>query len=533
MSDADYLAAEFGITTARGEADVVPACIGRPWCGMNPSAQQLQIGEWFQTAPASANLVVRARAGTGKTKTIIESIKYIPADQAVAVCAFNKRIANELKAKLAGTPVEVLTLHALGFKFLKGAWGDGLTVDVDVEEDRIERACQEFDRTLPGWEVMMGLKKLVGIAKGAAPDIAQSGAAAISRLAELCSAFSCDPDYSDPSWMAQRALRAMALSLVPDPQGRISFDDMLFIPAALGFALPLYDWVIVDEAQDMNLAQLLLAQKACRPGGHIVVVGDDRQAIYGFRGADSDAVDRLKRELNAEEFGLTTTYRCPRSVVALAQTIVHDYDPAPWAAEGTVDECDIEELVEAVKGGDVILSRVNAPLVPLCLGLIRRGVAARIEGRDIGKLLATRAKKLKAATVGDFLAKLTTWANNATSRAIARGKAVDARLMQIRDVEATLAAMAEDAVTVQDVYDRCQSMFNDVAGSSESTAMVVLSTVHKAKGLEWRRVFVLDDTFYFFGKKRGVREEENIHYVALTRSQAHLTIVKGNSVAAF
>jgi superfamily I DNA/RNA helicase len=497
---------------------------------MNWSEQQQTIFSWFQSPPAMGNLVVRARAGTGKTTTIVEAVKYIQSGQRVLVCAFNKRIALELQKKLAGTQADALTLHSLGYKFLRGAWGD-LTVDSAVEDDRIEQACQMIDGETAPWDVMGGLKKLVAIAKGAMPDVKDESAGdPLLRLTELCTAFACDTDsdFYGATWMAKIALRALELALTPDTIGRISFDDMLFIPAALGFAIPLYDWVIVDEAQDMNLAQLKIARQACKADGHIVVVGDDRQAIYGFRGADSDAVDRLKNELQAQELGLTTTYRCPKKVVALAQSIVPDFDHPEWADDGEVEEIRFEDVQETAEAGDVVLSRVNAPLVPLCLSFIRQGKGARIEGRDIGKLLVARAKKLKATTVEDFLAKLTKWANTASSRIIARGKAVDSRLQQIRDVEATLEALAENAASVQMIYDRCEKLFADVAENGASN-LIVLSTVHKAKGLEWRRVFVLDDTFYMFGRER---EECNIEYVALTRTKSHLFRVKGVHAAA-
>ena len=71
--------------------------------------------------------------------------------------------------------------------------------------------------------------------------------------------------------------------------------------------------VVVDEAQDMTSAQLEIAVGACKRGGRVVIVGDDRQAIYGFRGADSGGLDRLKKLLKAKELGLTTTYRLPEA----------------------------------------------------------------------------------------------------------------------------------------------------------------------------------------------------------------------------
>jgi DNA helicase IV len=108
---------------------------------------------------------------------------------------------------------------------------------------------------------------------------------------------------------------------------------MIFVPSGTA-GCALLQLVIIDEAQDMNASQLLLAMKSCKKGGRIAVVGDDRQAIYGFRGADSNSLDRLKGELVAHELGLTTTYRCPKVVVAGAARLVPDYTAAPAAPEG-------------------------------------------------------------------------------------------------------------------------------------------------------------------------------------------------------
>lgn len=494
----------------------------------NWSSQQQDIFAWF--ANPRRNLVVRARAGTGKTTTIVEAVKHIhdPVDFApkrILVAAFNKRIAVELQAKLEGTGADALTLHALGYKFVRGAWGD-VNVSNEVEDARIEAAAN-MDK-MP-WETRLGLKKLIGIAKGAAPF------AGPDTLTDLCIAYGCDGDYADANWMGRVAYKAMQLALVPDIQSRISFDDMIYLPVALHLTMPLYDWAIVDEAQDMNLSQLLLAQKACVPGGHIVVVGDDRQAIYGFRGADSDALDRLKVDLQAEEMGLNTTYRCPQGVVALAKTLVEDYDAAPWAPEGGVTSCAMNELVEQVQPGDVILSRANAPLVALCLMFIRNKRSARIEGRDIGKLLASRAKKMKATTVESFLLKLATWAQRSRRRAAASAggtqhtSAINARFEQIDDIESTLTALAEDAESIEDVYQRCEKLFVEVGNSTD---VIVLSTVHKAKGLEWNRVFLLTQTLYCNGRRMDDIEEKNIAYVAMTRAKQQLFLVGGASHAA-
>ena len=98
-------------------------------------------------------------------------------------------------------------------------------------------------------------------------------------------------------WCVQKVLE---LSKQKDSENRISFDDMVWLPCAMGIVKPTFDLVTIDEAQDMNLPQLTMAQQSCRKGGRIVVVGDSRQAIYGFRGAVQDAMEMMEITLRAQ-----------------------------------------------------------------------------------------------------------------------------------------------------------------------------------------------------------------------------------------
>src|SRR5207248_1814934 len=123
--------------------------------------------------------------------------------------------------------------------------------------------------------------------------------------------------------IAEWALKAM--DLARERTGVITFSDMLFLPLVHGWASGRWDLVVVDECQDMNAAQLALAGRCLVPGGRIAVVGDDRQAIYGFRGADSSSLDRLLEAYDAKELPLTITYRCPKRVVEVARLLVPDY----------------------------------------------------------------------------------------------------------------------------------------------------------------------------------------------------------------
>lgn len=498
-----------------------------PW-----SEQQEAIFAWFAGKREKDNLVVRARAGTGKTTTIVEALQHINwtigAGERALVCAFNKRIAEELNTRLARVQkVEAKTLHSLGYTFLRAAWSMGLKADDKIERERVDAVIPQFGRRPFVWEVITSTQKLMSFAKSADPFITIDG---LEDLAERRGLDHADPTGQwDARWMAKVARAAMDASLIEDKALRISFDDMIFVPAALGFGQPLYDWVIVDEAQDMSAAQLIIARTALKPGGHFVVVGDDRQAIYGFRGADSGCIDRLKKELDAEELGLNTTYRCPTSIVDVAKKLVGDFRAADGAPEGQVIKGTRSDILAKARPGDVILSRTNAPLVPLCLAFIRDDIPAKIEGRDIGKMLVERAKSksLKADTVDEFVEKLHRWRDKAVGRALGSGKHVETKLQQIEDISETLEAIAENCETMDDFYARCMNLFEDV-GQDGVKQFVILSTVHKAKGLEWDRVFLLAGTLYCNGARRDDMEEKNIHYVAVTRAKGALMMVDGD-----
>ena len=341
------------------------------------SEEQRAIFRHFAAGKSAGNLVVRARAGTGKTTTIVAGIGQAP-EQKILLAAFNKRIATELQAKVRNPRAEVKTLHSLGFAYVRRNWSD---VRLDGDGERALRCVRTAAGEIPDPVAKLAVK-LLSLAKGCAP-LARSG----GELVELAYQHDCVPDYEweDDGWTVERLCDVVVGAMDVGAalrDGFIDFDDMVWLPVRNRWVRPWFELVVIDEAQDMNAAQLIIARGASR--GRVVVVGDDRQAIYGFRGADTGSNDRLKLELRAKELSLTTTYRCPRLVVELAARLVPDYRAAPSAPEGTVRELAYTKLVEECRLGDFILSRKNAPLAPVCLAILRTGKRAKIEGKDVG-----------------------------------------------------------------------------------------------------------------------------------------------------
>lgn len=480
----------------------------------NWSPQQAQIFQWFESG--SGNLVVRARAGTGKTTTILEGINRAP-DASILLAAFNKRIADELVSKLSNPRAEAKTLHAAGFAIVRRYW-ENVRVDADRDADLAARVCGQVPDM-----ILRLVAKLAVRAKESLPFGTLDEMIALAEEIEAVPDDEWEDDGYDVTYVAQKALQQMGLSKSKD--GRLSFADMLFVPVANGWVRPKFDLVVIDEAQDMGATQLLLAQKLSR--SRIAVVGDDRQAIYGFRGADSGSIDRMKSELNATELGLTITYRCPRAVVAYAARLVPDYTAADTAPEGSVTSITKAALVTEAAAGDFVLSRKNAPLAGTCLAFLRAGKRARIEGRDVGAGLVAIVRKLKAKSLPDFVTKLTRWMDREIVRAKGR-KNPDARISLVTDQAETLLAISEGISGVPELVTRIEGLFVDTNGSGHAD-VIVCSSVHKAKGLEADRVFILRATLY---ARKGEQEEANIEYVAVTRAKSRLVWVEDVSATA-
>lgn len=473
------------------------------------SDEQNAIFDWFKSG--QGNLIVQARAGTGKTTTIKQAFSHAPEQGQLLYAVFNKKNQKEASEKITDARVTVRTLHSLGYYFIKNVWPQAKPDD-GVEFDRVAAACGADVAE----EVSGAILRLVGFCKNLFDRVPE-----VNEVLEVADARNISvPDEHAEVWsdarVAQAAIAVLKASFEQDNLGRVSFNDMVWLPVAAGWVKATFELVVIDEAQDMNMPQLMMAERACK--GRICVVGDDRQAIYGFRGAASDGMHLMKQRLNAAQLGLTVTYRCPKKVVALAQEIVADYSAAPTAPEGEVISTDFSNAMASLTVGDAVLSRLNAPLMGVALSLLRRGIPARIEGRDIGKQLVNMVKKLRAKSVPDFLKKVAAWGDKQVKRISASGgRHAQSKVELIDDQCQTLIAVAEGCNNVDEIIARITNLFEDSDYSRKPA--VVCSSVHKAKGLEWGKVVLVADSF----KNRNKSQEEaNIYYVAVTRAKRTL-----------
>jgi hypothetical protein len=476
---------------------------------MQFSGEQEQIFNWFRRR-SSGNLVVKARAGSGKTTTIKEAFPFAPENR-MLYAVFNKKNQLEAAAKIKDTRVAVKTLSAVGYGLVCKQWGR-IMADDFVERDRVKRiapSCPE--------EVITQVCKLAAFLKNLfiCPSLQDARETADERGIDCV-------DFNWDDKVPQLALDVLELSKKNAFQGRISFNDMVWLPVANNWASPSFDLVTVDECQDMNICQLEMSIRLS--AGRICLVGDDKQAIYGFRGAASDGIALYTEKLKAEVLGLSTTYRCPKKVVALAQRFVPEFKAHDGNIDGEIHALPEEQMLDKVKVGDAVLSRVNAPLMRNCLALLRKGISAKIEGRDIGKTLENIVKGLKAKSIEDFCAKLDSWKIKQAAKAV--GRYADKKLQLIQDQGDMLEELVDVCSSVEEILSKLTNLFQDSINGTPKPC-VIFSTVHKAKGLEWPNVFILKDTFAAIRKHpcANIQEEDNIEYVAITRSQSTLTLV--------
>lgn len=463
------------------------------------SPQQEAVFAFF--AAGAGHGVVEALAGSGKTTTIVEAVNRISPEKKVLVCAFNKSIQTEVKGRLRAG-VDCKTLHSLGYAALRKAWG--YVAPNDRKDLEFVRKVLPEDAES---DVVQDIRKLASLAMNTLTTDARD-------IEDLMYDFDLGPTEVSPEIYVSWTLKVLELALQKGPE--ICFDQMIFVPAKNGWRTGSYDFVIVDETQDMNVAQLTLAKNALKRAGRFVAVGDPHQAIYGFRGAASGSMRTIVETMRARVLPLSVTYRCGRAVAEYAARLVPTLTAWDGADDGVVERATEVQFLREVRPGDFVLSRKNAPLAGYCLRLLAEGRRAYIQGKDLGVGLQAFIRKSKCATIPDFLAWLGRYKRTEIERlqAADRDDQVDALIDKVE----VLTTLSEGLVTTFELIDRIGGLF-DAAGNGGGRIM--FSSVHKAKGLEADRVWCLNNTFNP-GKSQ---EEDNLCYVAWTRAKQTLVLV--------
>ncbi len=496
--------------------------------GIAPSKYQSAIIEWL--VMEEGNAIISARAGAGKTSTLVMLADQIATTGTRAVfLAFNKSIATELKSRLP-RHVEAATFHSVCFRALARTIPESRNRDwVDAQKmQRIIDTMTATDERVN--EVRSGLIRLIGLMKAnmLTPESSNEELVSVIELHEI------DFQVDDPKWITPLDIlnfARQALALSNEETAHIDFDDMLYLTAIRNVPLMRYSHVFIDEAQDTNKVQRALLERMLGRSGRLIAVGDAAQSIYGFRGADSEAMNLIANEFNCKTFPLSISYRCPASVVRLAQKIVPEIEARENAPEGTVDEPDKWSLAQ-FDATDLVVCRNTAPVVALAFRFIRAHMPVRVLGRDIGSGLISLIKKMRVSTLEELDTKVQEW--SIREQAKANAKRLESKAQRIQDQADTIIAMCEgmpeNERTVSALVMRITDLFSDRTDAQRTT----LATIHKAKGMEAHRVIILD-SFLMPSKYAKLPwqqiQERNLSYVAVTRSLDTLLFIDSEAIS--
>lgn len=543
----------------------------------SPTIAQQRIYDFIQNG--NRNGIIDAVAGAGKTTTLMECIDYIPTGKSVVFCAFNTSIKKEIATRLrkANKNVAVATIHSLGFQMLRATnkfrVEDSKYKMIIKEPEFLASLEKELDSILAlhghisikeikeleschetlDWEernklnegqqyVRKILSRLLDINQKYRCTLAED---TIEAYGSMISHFAIIPlwEQNYPTFsqeltfyfqMHQKLLKegnSMAIS-----HGIIDYTDQIYLPYVMNLVPKLqYDFVFVDECQDLSKAQVEVVRKYVKENGRILAVGDPYQAIYGFAGADCDSFERVKKSFGCELLKLSDCFRCPQDVIKLAQSLRGDIEGFKQYP-GKIYHIPFREVVVNIKEGDLVICRTRLPLRSLALKLINKDHKVKIHPDELEEFLGDYKRnftpqEMRLTLIEEMIDSFFDNVKARNRRRIEReNRNADPIIRQIlireetEDMESTIDFLKKKYYDWR--LNTLESLLRQLKHrlSSSSEKAIRLSTIHRAKGLENDRVFILE-----YDKLPPARDleweqiqERNLFYVALTRPKEEL-----------
>lgn len=363
---------------------------------------------------AAGPMLVIAGAGTGKTRVIVERIARLigsgTAPNHILALTFTEKAAAEMLDRtnvLLGTyevEMPVMTFNAFGESILRefnSHIGLGRNFRVLSEQAQIvfvrERiAALKLDYFLPMSDLPDSvIKDLVGVFSQlkqhvVTPATYRAWAAALSEAGEA--------QQFDKHQHVELAGAYEAYIKLCRQENVIDYDDQIYLVLELLDQRPnikqllqdRYEHIFVDEFQDTNPMQSRLIDQLVNDHQNLIVVGDDDQSIYGFRGATLQNILEFKdRYPNASEVALTQNYRSAQSILDAAYSLIKHNDPHRLESTLSINK----RLTSSQPGDAPQLKRFETPSQEL--EWIANDITSRIEAGESPGSMAVLARSRK------------------------------------------------------------------------------------------------------------------------------------------
>ena len=501
--------------------------------GFTPSPYQEKIFDFI--IHGNGNAVISAKAGSGKSSTCVAAIKLIKPKNKVMFLAFNKSIAEELSLKLNDFPnVEVRTSHSLGFAIIR----KNVEGDVELDEFKYRTYIKSNILDLTTVDISLTRIQLYNYIESicALVDYARFNLAQTAEEVQLLAT-----KYDVPVFFDECDVVIKVLEWGKTELNRVDYTDMVWLPVELSMNAKLFqkDFIFIDECQDQSLMSIELFLKCFKRGTRFIAVGDEDQCINTFSGASEEAFQYMKDYPKTTQFDLPICYRCPRSVVELARNLVPEIKYREGAPEGVIqDNC----WTKMLNSGDMVISRSKAPLLQVYVKLLRRGVKCHIKGKDFGVNLKKILEEIDCEELNTNLKADGVFVRLFDNLFEMRNKIMAKNGLDYQDATLTsyvterydminaLRILAENYVTKSELIEHIDEVFD------ENREGVILSTIHKAKGLEADNVYILCNSSMpsKLAKKDWEKvAEQNLIYVAYTRAKKKLGFISEQEIKPF
>ncbi len=515
----------------------------------NLSSEQQAAVDFVTTT--SSNLVLIAPAGSGKSYTleaILCAINHTYPTATCAVLSFNAKIETELDSKVRKRGIlhtTVRTAHKYGKRACENHLG--AFKHKTINKFKIHDLLKAYPINIP-WAVQKTLERLISLGKDAGvgiflPNTRSTWEALFNHH---------DLDFDEEKFSVSRfyTIAENVLNLSNQNTTTLDISDLIYMPLYHNWPIPQYDFVIVDEAQDINACRRELIKRMLKPGvqnesyygvtstsGRLIAVGDPHQAIYGFTGADHDALDLLSSTFNATTLRLTISRRCSQAVSRKAREILSTSQLLDkWASskevftalldapEGSTTKITMEDFYKALPSippTSAVLCRLNAPLIVTAIHCLRHNIPCRIEGNDVAKQLLGIIWKLKATDIKSFTLALHTYRKEQQAK-------LSPWKFETLDDKLTCCSLLAQTLRSTDSVKQLESLITSLFSDYDPTLPPTLtfSSVHKSKGLEFPSVYLLGRNLYMPSRRAALpwmlTQENNLIYVAITRAITHL-----------
>ena len=500
-------------------------------------ASEYQQNIFEEVAHGAKNLVITASAGSAKTSTIENCLRFIPDGKKVLYVAFNKSTVDKLVKEIGKSRggLEIYTFHGLGVRILKE---NGIfTKDVEeVDDFKYSRYLKEnlLSLTDCGEVESLGdllhdyvdnINRLINYSRYYLKMTERE----IGEAAEIYGIVPVRDEYS---------VVRKCLIWGKNNTDVIDHTDMIWLPNVLNMTTKYrqYDYIFIDEAQDMTLARQGLVDKVFKRGARFFAVGDRKQQINVWCGATEESLDNYLRRPNTIELTLPVSYRIPLKVEEIAKKYSPNITARPGAPEGII-RTDVS--ANDAQPGDLVLCRMSSNLIEQYLQYARDNKNAYLKGydayRDEYKKLVeeTGAKRIDihcATKEGMFTKLYQRFFDEAKNLMNKLNIDEDEAFSHPKSVETLDKIQALKALSAGlDTTDELIAKINMIFTGEKENA-IQMSTIHKAKGLEAENVYILAPSLLFnpqFAKtKWEIESEKNLAYVAITRASYSLNFIK-------